>query len=430
MKKIKSIGKQFNYTWVILALCFLVVLTGLGFCSSNRSLYLSAITEALDIKRSVFSIADSLRFIITAIVNLFFGTLIGRFGAKKLMSAGILSLIVSTLIHAYATNVFEFYIGGIILGIGLCWTSTTMVGYIVNKWCKEKKGTIMGAILGSQGIGSAIAVQIIVPLIYQEGNAFGYRDAYKLIVLLLCVVLLLVLLFFREKPTGEEANSSQIEKKSVRGQNWTGIEYKEIRKMPYFYLAAICIFFTGFILQGVQGVYAAHMRDVGLDAAYIATVASIQSILLAGSKFLTGILYDKFGLRLTMTICDVTAFMAMLSLALLSSTPSGRALAMVYAITSSLSLPLDTIMLPIFANDLFGQKSYNKILGLFSSLCTAGYAFSYPIINGVFDICGSYKPVLLAGSVMTVAITVIFQYVVTVSNRQRKVIMKSANMES
>lgn len=51
--------------------------------NNNRSLYLSVIIEALGIKRSVFSIADSLRFIMTAVVNLFFDSLIAKFGSKN-----------------------------------------------------------------------------------------------------------------------------------------------------------------------------------------------------------------------------------------------------------------------------------------------------------------------------------------------------------
>ena len=178
--------------------------------------------------------------------------------------------------------------------------------------------------------------------------------------------------------------------------------------------------FTGFILQGVQGIYAARMRDVQLEVVCIATVASIQSLVLVACKFLTGAMYDKFGLRPTILICDVAAFVAMLSLAVISNTSSGRVFAIVYAIASSAALPLDTIMLPILANDLFGQKSYTKILGLFVSICTAGYACSYPLFNWVFDVCGSYKPMLLAGGGITLAVTVVFQFVITVSERQQK----------
>lgn len=130
-----------------------------------------------------------------------------------MMSIGMFCLVLSMLIHAYAINVLGFYIGGIMLGVGLSWTSTTIVGYVLNKWCTEKKGTVMGAILASQGLGSAIAVQIIVPLIYQGENAFGYRDAYKLIALILCVVCILVVLLFKENPGVQEKSYEETQKK-------------------------------------------------------------------------------------------------------------------------------------------------------------------------------------------------------------------------
>ena len=131
--------RKFDYKWVIVGLCFLMVFICLGFCSSNKSLYLSAITEALNIKRSAFSIGDSCRFITTAVVNMFFGTMVNKFGTKKLIGAGFLCLITSCVIYALATNIFTFYIGGCMLGIGFSWTGTTMVGCVIGKWCKENK---------------------------------------------------------------------------------------------------------------------------------------------------------------------------------------------------------------------------------------------------------------------------------------------------
>ena len=66
-----------NRIWValVIASCFMMIFVCLGFCSSNKGLYLSAITGALGIPRSLFSINDSCRFITTAIINLFFGSL-------------------------------------------------------------------------------------------------------------------------------------------------------------------------------------------------------------------------------------------------------------------------------------------------------------------------------------------------------------------
>ena len=426
MDEIKSQKKKLEYKWVVVGLCFLMVFTCLGFCSSNKSLYLSAITEALGIKRSMFSIADSCRYISTALINLWFGTLVAKFGVRKLIGAGFLCLIASSLTYAVGNNVYVFYLAGCLLGIGLSWTTTTMVGCVVGRWCKENKGTIMGAVLCANGLGGALAAQIVSPIIYEEGNPFGYRKAYLIVACILLAVGILVVTFFREWPKDAVKDTAALKaegghkKKKSRGQSWVGIEYKEVVRKPYFYLALVCIFFTGLMLQGVNGVAAAHLKDVGLNAAYVATVLSFHSLSLAAFKFLTGFMYDRFGLRITMSICDGAAVLIMLMLAFVTGSDTGKVLAMIYGIFSSLALPLETIMLPIFANDLFGDKSYEKVMGLFVSVNTAGFAAGAPLMNWIYDRFGTYRPIFLACAGMMVAVFITFHFIINASERRKK----------
>lgn len=429
MTKENTITGKFNYAWIIIALCFLMVFTCLGFVSSNRSLYLTSITNALNIKRSVFSISDSLRFISTAIINIFFGTLISKFGTKKLIGAGFIALIASVLIQAYATNILAFYLAGILLGIGFSWTTTTMVGCVVNKWCKENRGTIMGAILASNGLGGALAAQIVTPIIKQKSNPFGYRQAYLLVASILLIVGILIVIFFKENPPGEKNSNAIVHKKKGRGQTWVGITFKEAVKRPYFYISTVCIFCTGMVLQGIGGIAAAHLEDVGLDAGFIATVLSIHSLALAGFKFLTGFLYDKFGLRVTMTICDIAAVVVMLSLSVVSNSSTGAILAVIYGVFSSLALPLETIMLPIFASDLFGEREFNKIMGIFVSINVAGYAVGIPIMNVIFDVMGTYIPALIGSAILMTAVTVLFQFALTSANKVKAEIVSIEEMK-
>ena len=346
-----------NYEWVIISLCFIMIFVCLGFCSSNRSLYLSPITEALGFKRSHFSIGDSIRFVSTSVVNIFFGTLVAKFGTKKLITSGFICLIISCLIYSFADKLIWFYISGAFLGIGFSWTTTTMVGCVVNKWCKEKKGTIMGAVLASNGIGAALATQILSPIIYEEGNKFGYRDAYLLTTLILTATLVLILVLYKDKPKTPPPHKLSEQKSAGKKANeWNGIDITLVKKNMYFYLTALCIFFTGMVLQGITGIAAAHMKDVMISPDFVATVLSIHSLSLAASKFVIGFLYDKFGLRLTGTICYVAAILAMIGLAFLSDSAIGTVLTILYAFLAALALPLETIMIPIFANDLFGLR--------------------------------------------------------------------------
>ena len=275
--------KKFNYGIVVIVICFLVTGVSLGFCSSSRTLYIKPMTEALGFGRGEFSLNDTFRFISTTIINIFFGALINKFGAKKLICAGFVCLMGFSVINMLATELYMFYIAGILLGIGLAWTSTTMVGAVVNIWCKpENKGKITGLILSSNGLFGAIATEIVSPIVYS--NTFGYRESYKLITIILAVVLALVIIFFKDRPKGVEKTTAQNKTKKSRGKGWTGLEYREILKRPYFYIACVCLAFTGMALQGLSINATPHMQDVGLSNELVTSITSLSLIVLMGTK--------------------------------------------------------------------------------------------------------------------------------------------------
>ena len=416
--------KKLDYQWVIVVTCFIMEFVALGFCSSNKSLYLGAITEALNIKRSLFSINDSVRFITSAVVNLFFGALIQKLGARKMVGIGFVALIAAMQIYAHANNVFVFYIGGSLLGLGLAFCTTTMIGSIIRRWVKENTGTILGFVLAANGLGGALAAQIVTPIIYEEGNPFGYRNAYNLVTLILVATGILAVVFLRNQPKNDTSTAAPTpHKKKPRGGGWVGIGYEDAKKKPYFYAALVGIFLTGMVLQGVNGASAAHMKDVGLDAGYVATVLSIHSIALMVFKFSTGVMYDKWGLRVTMIICDIAALVVMVFLALVSNSPAGMVYAMIYGIFSSLALPLETIMLSLIATDLFGNKSFDKILGIIAALNTLGYAVGAPLMNFCYDAFGTYVPFIWVCVGIMVVVTLMYQFVISAAAKERKAIL-------
>ena len=411
--------KQKKLNWagiLVVAACFCMGFVCLGFCSSNKSLYLGAITEALGIKRSLFSINDSFRYVSTSIVNLFFGTLIAKFGPRKLVGAGFLSLIASTLIYATANDVAVFYLGGMFLGIGLSWCTTTMVSYLVGKWYPEKRGTITGFALCANGLGGALAAQIVTPIIYEQGNPFGYRNAYYLVAILLAVTGVIATILVHEP---KESQGTAAKKKS-RGQSWAGITFTEALRKPWFYGAALCVFVTGMGLQGINGIAAAHLGDVGIDKGVIATVLSVHSVVLCFSKFLAGFSYDKLGLRKTLLICEFCGVCSFVTLALSGNAGAGIVFAFTWGAISALALPLETVMVPLIAADLFGEKDNARIMGIFVSVNTAGFAFGTPVANAIFDIAGTYVPVLYVIAAAMLAIMVGFWFILNAVEKEKK----------
>lgn len=416
MNQNKPSKQIFSYSWVIIGISFLMIFANYGFCSSNRGLYLTAITEALDMKRSVFSISDTCRYAATSLVSIFFGSLLERFGTRKLLTAGYVCLIGFAVCYALGTNIFIFCLGSALLGIGVAWTTTTMVGSIINKWCTKNKGTIMGVVLSANGLGGAVAAQIITPLIFQEGNPFGYRNAYWLVAGILLVIGLAAILLYKDNPVPITAPA---EKKKKRGTSWSGPDIQQLKKKTYYYGTVLTMFLTGLGLTISSGTSTAYFQDIGMDPAVVASILSVSSLALTGSKFLAGFLYDRLGLKITVTICNIAAILASLALWITTDTPVGIILAFAYAIVSAVSLPMQTIMLPILANDMFGNRSGDRLSGLLTSACTAGFAIGGPLINFVYDRVGTYKPTFPICAILMFIVTVVLLCMIRTAEKER-----------
>lgn len=408
---------KIQYKWAIAAICFAIIFIGLGFGSGTKSLFPDEMAKELGISRSEVSLGESCRYIATAILNIFFGSLITQFGPKKLISAGFVALTASMLVYAYATNVFMICLGGTLLGVGFAFSSTTIVGYLINLWHPENKGTVTGAVLAANGLGGALAIKTVGNII--DPNVVGsYRTAYKTIAIIFAVTLVLLIIFMREK--NPESTLLAVKNDRKRGRDWHGIPFSALIRKPYFWCTLLCIFFTGFIIQGMTGISTMHCKDVGIDYSLLTTLVSFSFIILTASKFLVGFLYDKAGLRCTASTCTALTVASAFILASVRGDSLGVILTAIYMVISALAVPLETVMLPIYAADLCGSRAYAKVLGIFVSVNTMGYAIGAPLINLCYDITGSYAPILIISGIIMTIVLVLLQYVITAAHKESK----------
>ncbi len=413
---VKPLTRRFHYGWIVLAISFLMVGCSLGFCSSPGSLYLRAITEDMQIPRSVYSVTNSFRYITVAIVNLFFGKLIAKLGARKLAAMGFVCLAASAALNSAAQNVAVFYLGGVLLGLGLAWTGTSLVGFVVEQWFTSKKGTYMGVILAANGVMGALSVQLLTPVIFTASD--GWRNAYRIVSILMLCVGTLVVLLLRNKPADiglEPMGTGIIAAKRSRGSEWTGITQQQALHKPYFYICILCVFLTGMLLTAVNGVASVHMLDRGIPTGTMSLALSIHSVALTAAKMYTGFSFDKFGLRVTMLVCNLCALIGILLLAFVSNGP----MAIAAEILTSFALPLETIMLPLITAELFGRKDYAQLMGLLIAFNQLGYAVGMPLTNLVYDLTGTYTKVMVIMCAIMVAVAIAMQLVITQAHKER-----------
>ena len=97
---------------------------------------------------------------------------------------------------------------------------------------------------------------------------------------------------------------------------------------------------------------------------------------------------------------------------------------MLFGVIYSVALPLETLVIPLIVNDLFGSASYEKILGIMMAVNSAGYALGNPVINWCFDRFGSYRPILPAYVAAALALVAVGQVIIRAAEREKKAILE------
>ena len=419
--------RRLDYKWVVLIMCFMMEFVCLGFCSSNPGLYTGKVTAALGIDRSDYNLGTSIRYIVQVIVGLYFGALIKRFGVKKLVGVGLFSLCGSITMRYLTANIWHHYIGCVLWGLGIAFAGGTMASLVVRRWFDKDIGKYTGLVMSANGIGGAIASQIISPII-NNGETFGYRKAYLLSAIVSVVISVVVLIFIRDNPAANAAPTKGTKK--ARGQIWDGIPFETVKKKPYFYLIFAMIMLTGISLQSVGTISIVYMEDLGMNAGFVATTATVSSLALTCAKFLTGFSYDKKGLRFTLLVCHCCSMAAYLLKANLTNTSIGMVMAMTATVLGTIAMPLETVMIPLMSNDLFGTASYTKVLGIFYAANSLGLCLGSPLCDLYREKTGgSYASCYWFFAGLMLLVTVGFQLVIRAAYKEKEKVLALAEAE-
>ena len=408
--------RKLHYGWVVFVMAAFLCFFALGFTNAPKSLYLSAITEDMGFSRTAYSISDTCRHLVYSVYVIFFGALVAKIKPRGVAAIGFSALIASCLISSFATALWQFYVGGALLGIGLASTTTALAGVFVKRWFADHHVTLLGITLATSGLGGAVSSPILSKIIYSSSD--GWRSSYRFVAILLIVVGVLELALLRNDPADvglQPISLSGKEKTKKRGSSWEGLDFSAVKRSPIFYVACAGVFLTGFCLQGTISSQSAHLRDIGIDQAVIATVLSVQNLSIFGAKTYTGFSHDKFGLRVTLLVCDAAAVFSLAFLGLLHAPTA----AFIYSVVCAFSLPLETVMLSLIASGLFGKNSSDKVLGVFLSMNYLGFAAGVPMVNLGYDLLGSYSPVLLILAGVMLLVGIAFQLCISASDRLR-----------
>lgn len=377
--------KSSKYAWVVLILLVLMQFVYAGITLSTVTLYMEPILNAHpEVSRTAYALTITLNGGANAIVSIFFGKLVDKFGLKKMISFCSILMIVGVVLYANGTAIWMFYLAAILQGISLCFCSGASCSIIFSKWFAHSTGTLLSA----TAIGSGLAGVIFSPIVSNWISTIGWTTSLYINCAIVVFTAIVLIVFLKDSPEKYGVKPMWNDKVKIADESGAIIPYgttaKEAYKTVQFWCGTIGIGLFGLIIYGAICNIAIFSSDLGYDGGVMLSVMYAANIVL---QLPFGILADKLGIRACMVAYSI---MAIASVFIYATAP---AIGMMYFGTILLggSFCILKATLPVYTLQIFGNRAQGQIMGIMIAVMNCGVAFGMPVLNAAYDITGSYS---------------------------------------
>jgi MFS family permease len=343
--------------------------------------------------------------LVTAAVTVaapFIGSLVDRFGAKRMILTGF--LLEGVVIASFATQTeslgaFYFrYIALAILGLG-----TTHVAFarVISVWFDRRRGFALGLALAGLGLGG-----IVWPLLSQWAiSTYGWRTAYVIVALAVATVgILSIGLVVRESPESlglrpdgdDDAGPTQVTAAAPAAQ--TGFTLAETMRQGQFWLMLAAFLLIGVAVQSLilHLVPMLVMRDVAPMRA--AQAQSLVAAALIVGRLGAGLLMDRF---FAPRVAIAFLVGPVVGIVLLAAGASGT-FAFLAGMLTGLAAGAEVDVTAFLASRYFGLKYFSRIYAWFYSAYSAGAGLGPLLTARAVEHYGDYTEILYVHAALLV----------------------------
>lgn len=370
--------------WLVLAISCGMSASAIGVNLNVIGVFYTPVSESLDIYRGTFAMHATISSLALAFVSLYFAPLLNRFGWKPLLTGAVLLASVSTMLMAFTTTMWVFYVLGALRGIGAGLYAMVPLSVIVNNWFEKKKGLAMSLSFGFSGIAGAIFSPVFTSLITQIGweNSF---IAMGLVMFLLALPAILYRYSLDPKEDGylpygyDESEESR--RKVIKKANWTNFSFTQ---KSFVFIALI-----GLLHTSITGI-SQHLPGFAESNQLSSQVGGVMlSAVMVGNisfKLLIGSISDVLGIVKSTTLMICINILGIFLLLTFSHPVIQIFGAFVFG--SVFSVP--AVALPLLTTEFFGRALYVRIYPILSFVSGVGGALSMAVVGYVYDFTGTY----------------------------------------
>jgi MFS family permease len=301
-----------------------------------------------------------------------FGSLVDKYGARRLILVGLVLEAAMLASFAFQTSslawLYVRYVALAVLAMG-----TTHVGFarVITVWFDRRRGLALGVMLAGLGVGN-----LVWPVLTQWSiDQFGWRNAYLVIAgVVLVVGFGTVAMLVRESPQSMGLLPDGLppaESGATTRRADYGMTRAEAMRTSTFWLMLIAFLLIGASISSVQGHMIPLLRSHGVDAQQAAIVLSVLGGALVVGRLAAGWLMDHF---FAPRVAIAFLLGPIVAIALLAAGVTGP-WAFVAGLLTGLAVGAEMDVTTYLASRYFGLKAFSAIFAFFYAAYTLGAAF-------------------------------------------------------
>lgn len=385
----RSTREEFRQGWRVLLASSFGISAGLsGFAFYTFGVFVIPLVDAFGWTRGEVTFAATFLIIGTAITAPIIGTIIDKFGARRVGLISMAALGLSYFgLSQLSGSIALFYAAWLLISLLGGGTTPVVWTRAVNIWFDRSRGLALGLTLSGSGVAGIFGPAICASLI----EAYGWRGGYMGVgaIILLIALPIIFVLFTDKTPGGEQPHTDKQEAATdIAPRKLTGLTLQESLRTASFWKIALGFFLVSGAVAGLIINIVPLLVDTGLTALGAAQVAGSLGIAVVIGRICIGILLDRFSAPL---IARILLIVTAIGCALLTIENAPLWVIILSVMSLGLAAAAEVDLVAYLVSRYFGMKAYGKIYGWQLSAFYLGASIGPALMGFSYDYFQSYQ---------------------------------------
>ena len=366
-----------RYGWVVVAAGALMTCAAFGAVFS-LAVFLQPMADATGWSRAGISGAMTLVFLAMGVGGFAWGTLSDRIGARPVVLAGSVLLVLGLALASRAGSLLEFQLAyGLLVGFAAGSFFPPFIA-VVSNWFDRRRALAVS--LTTMGVG--VAPMTVSPFASWLLTTQDWRGAQLTIALLAALIMVPAALLVRQPPAPLAGADAAAPGAGGGGGMSLG---EALRSLPFIVLGftyfACCAMHSGPIFHTIS-----YAIFCGIPAMAAVSIYSLEGFAGLGGRVLLGVLGDRYGAKPVLIAGLLVQALAAGAFVFASRLGEFYAVSFVFGLAYGGVMPLYAVL----ARSYFGPHIMGGVVGAASLVASLGMALG-PLAGGwIFDSFGTY----------------------------------------